>query len=673
MKTLPTSHHLENHRARAFSTPAVPVLAPGLLLAAALLTFAALLISAVPAHAQNNSVVGNLDVYPTYHALGVRLSFSGDADKDGLGRIEWRRAGETTWKTGMNMTRISGPRWAGSVLWLDPNASYEVRAVIDDADGGGSTTRTISTRTNPVETPSGRTWYVAKTGSDSNDGSTNTPLATIGAAMSRAQPGDEIRVRAGVYYETLDTPRSGTAAAPIHLVGDPGAVLDGSDPALVSGAAWRDDGGGAFSIPYTGTTRLVAADTEQRLYRQSSLANLKAGANGVPQGWVIEGGRLYVRLENGTSPAGHAMHVARHDYAMFMDMGYWRMSGFEVRYYGTTTAASGVYLRGATRCQVSNNFIHTIGGKSVHFRQGASENLIENNRIEDFRIYSWSWAATKAHEEEQPAIGVRGGRGNVIRYNVIRGNNDGIDIAGGETDENVGADTDVYGNLISKINDDCLEPETISGINTRLWSNRVDDAFSGMSIAPALEGPIYVLYNTFSNLERGAFKFSISNTAVIWICHNTVWPNLNGAPAVYPSGPYSNVQFRNNVLCSRGTQVVADDAGESQSGNFFNGDLLFTTYSTMFKWKGVNYSSLSALRSGTGFEMNGRSGDPLFTAASSLNFMPLPGSPLIDAAVRMPGINDSFTGLGPDIGAFENGLDNVPPARVADLTVVGNP
>jgi hypothetical protein len=573
----------------------------------------------------------------------------------------------------MNMTRISGPRWAGSLLWLEPNTTYEVRGVIDDPDGGGSTTRTVTTRANPVEIPTGRTWYVAKNGSDANSGSTTAPLLTIGAAVSRAQPGEEIRVRPGVYYETLDTPRSGTATAPIHLVGETGAVLDGGDPALVTGGSWRDDGSGVYSIAYTGTTRLVAADTEQRLYRQSSLANLRANANGVSQGWATEGGRLYVKLENSTSPAGHQMHVARYDYAIYMDMSYWRMSGFEIRYYGTTTGASGVYLRGGTRCQVANNFIHTIGGKSVHFRQGASENLIENNRIEDFRIYSWPWAATKAHEEEQPAIGVRGGRGNVIRNNTIRGNNDGIDIAGGESDENVGADTDVYNNVISKINDDCLEPETISGINTRLWGNRVDDAFSGMSIAPAAEGPIYVLYNSFSNLERGAFKFSISNTAVIWVCHNTVWPNLNGAPSVYPSGPYSNVQFRNNIMCSRGTQVVADDAGESQSGNFFNGDLLYTTYSSMFKWKGTNYSSITAIRSGTGFEMNGKSGDPLFTAASSLNFMPLAGSPAIDAAVRMPGINDIYTGLGPDIGAFENGLDTVPPARVADLTVTGRP
>lgn len=673
MKTLPTHHRFESSKARAFSIPVVAAPASKFLIAAALLTMAALLLAAAPASAQDNSTVGNLELYPTYHAVGVRLSYAGDADRDGLGRIEWRRPGETTWRTGMNMTRINGSRWAGSLLWLDPGTTYEVRGVIDDPDGGGLVFGTIATRANPITTSSGRTWHVSKTGNDANNGSSGAPLATIQAAAGRALPGDEIRVQAGIYYQTLDLPKSGTAAAPIHLVGEPGAVLDGSDPSLVTGAIWQDDGGGVFSVPYTGATRLVAADTEQRLYRHTSLANLRSGANGVTQGWATEGGRLYVRLEDATSPAGHQMHVARYDYAMYLDMAHWRVTGFEIRYYGTTTAASGIYLRGATRCHIANNFIHTIGGKSIHFRQGASENLVENNRIEDFRIHSWPWAATKAHEEEQPAIGVRGGRGNVIRLNVIRGNNDGIDIAGGETDENVGADTDVYGNNITKINDDCLEPETIAGINTRFWSNRVDNAFSGMSIAPASQGPIYVLYNSFSNLERGGFKFSISNTAVIWVCHNTVWPAWNGAPSVYPSGPYSNVQFRNNVLCAKGTQVVADDAGESQTGNFFNGDLLFTNYSSLFKWKGVNYSSVTALRSGTGFETNGRSGDPMFTAVSSLNFMPMPGSPLIDAAVRMPGINDAFTGLGPDIGAFENGLDVVPPARVADLQVVGRP
>lgn len=55
----------------------------------------------------------------------------------------------------------------------------------------------------PGYSVSGRAIYVAPGGSDSNTGSITTPLATIGQAVTVAQGGDKIVVRAGTYRERV--------------------------------------------------------------------------------------------------------------------------------------------------------------------------------------------------------------------------------------------------------------------------------------------------------------------------------------------------------------------------------------------------------------------------------------------------------------------------------------
>jgi uncharacterized protein DUF1565/parallel beta helix pectate lyase-like protein len=636
----------------------------------ALLIAACALATPAIARAQNGSTPGALQLYPTFHALGARLPYTGDANGNATARLEWRPSGAATWTAGVAMTRITASRWAGSVLWLAPDTPYEVRAVIDDPDGGATSAPvTLRTRHELPATPL-RTLWVATTGNDANPGSSSQPLRTLQAAANLAQAGDQIRVRPGIYRETVDAVRSGTDTAPIQLVADqPGVIVDGSDPAYLSRTDWRADGGGVYSVPFAATTRLVCADSTQRLYHQATLADLQANANAVAQGWTVSAGRLYVKLEDGSSPNGHVMHVARLDNGVILDVSDWRVSGLEVRYFGVTSAASGIYLVGATGCEVSGNYVHTIGGKNIYLRVGAADNLIQANVARDPRIGSWPWAACKAHEEEQQGISNRGGRGNVIRSNTVHGTFDGIDAGGSDTDENVGADMDIDDNTITGVGDDAMEPEGMGAINVRVWRNRIDDVFSGMSTAPVYQGPMYILYNTFTNYRRGGLKLSLSGVGELWFVHNTLTSSVSGTPAVHPSGPYSNVHWRNNIMVGNGAGSVSDDAGESGTGCDFNGDLLFSNYPALFRWKGINYGTLAALRSATGFEAAGRSGDPMFMLASAGDYRLRAGSPAIDGALRMPGINDVFLGAAPDMGAWEftPGGDVTPPNAITDL------
>ena len=76
----------------------------------------------------------------------------------------------------------------------------------------------------------GATYYVATTGSNSNPGTMGAPWLTIQHAANRVKAGATVYVFGGVYNESVNFPRSGTAAAPITFQSYPGqtAVIDGT-------------------------------------------------------------------------------------------------------------------------------------------------------------------------------------------------------------------------------------------------------------------------------------------------------------------------------------------------------------------------------------------------------------------------------------------------------------
>ena len=66
---------------------------------------------------------------------------------------------------------------------------------------------------------------------DQNDGSDGSPLLTIGAAAEKAQPGDTVYVKEGVYRERVTPPRGGTSGSPIVYLAEAGhkVYIKGSD------------------------------------------------------------------------------------------------------------------------------------------------------------------------------------------------------------------------------------------------------------------------------------------------------------------------------------------------------------------------------------------------------------------------------------------------------------
>jgi hypothetical protein len=108
------------------------------------------------------------------------------------------------------------------------------------------------------EIRAGVVYHVDNGGSDAASGAETAPLRTIAEALVRAQPGDQIVLRQGVYREVLVANRSGTENAPIIIANYPG------ERAVVS-ALNEVNGEG------------VKADTGAGIYRISRPDNLLAG------------------------------------------------------------------------------------------------------------------------------------------------------------------------------------------------------------------------------------------------------------------------------------------------------------------------------------------------------------------------------------------------------------
>jgi parallel beta-helix repeat protein len=70
-----------------------------------------------------------------------------------------------------------------------------------------------------------KVYYVSTTGSDTNPGTSTEPFKTFAKAISVLKPGDTLQVLPGRYTESMRLTVSGTASAPITVIGN-GAILD---------------------------------------------------------------------------------------------------------------------------------------------------------------------------------------------------------------------------------------------------------------------------------------------------------------------------------------------------------------------------------------------------------------------------------------------------------------
>ncbi len=325
-----------------------------------------------------------MELYGTFHAMGVTISLDAADDPDGdtTASILYR-SGSEPFHAGFPLTRVTNTRFVGSLFWLEPGVSYDVRVTFSDPDGGSldgvTVTGTAVTRTEitlPAPNPS---HIVSPTGSGT--ACTLAAPCSLAEGLNQAQAGDEVALRGGVYYQgEFSLPRSGSAGAPIVITSYAGetAVLDGGDPATFT---WAAQGGGVYRATVNAPDPHLLTANGQRLLPYQSLADLQNLIWNVP-GFYASGTTVYVRLAGDADPNGVAMRVSRYNHAFYVEQDYIQFTNLTFRHYGQGSYAKAIYFNNANDNLVSGNTF-AINDLGVGLKRDSHRNVIQDNEFYD--------------------------------------------------------------------------------------------------------------------------------------------------------------------------------------------------------------------------------------------------------------------------------------------------
>jgi len=632
---------------------------------------------------------GGIAAYPTWHAVGLEIAYQGDDDGDGAAEMHFRPAGEQKWRRGVEMTRDAKRRlWWVSVYPLEPRQEIEIRFTFADPDGTSVAEKTIKARTRPA-TMAGGGRHVRL-----------TPGQSIGAAARGLKAGDVLHVPSGVYRETvvLGSSVRGTPARPIVILGEgPTQPVVDASIGIEKGAAWTDEGGGVFRTGVKVVSARLLTQDGKRAYGYMSLGELKADKQKAGRAFYhdAKAGRLYVRTGTGKPASEHAYRVG---------------TGGENGYGFRLQGASHVIIR---NIEVRNTSWHAFridgaddGGGDGNAIIGCTVTncphavRVSDLRCDDTRIWGntirlegqidCTWQALMSEHWSFPRDGMTiwTGRGTSIVGNRIDGHHNLISLepgpgaarkTGGTTLKG-NRDLDLMYNELLNSSDDAIEAD-YGGINMRIHGNRVRNSNSGVSVAPCVRGPVYITRNEFT-YRMLMFKFGIGGGTSHGACyadHNSGYALSDKALGIYFNAqlPTSGKHFRNNIIVSGEDGVLA-----MRSKNVLDGNCYWRVDGKppKFNWGKAWIHGIAPFRSASGMEKHGlvarpglsgtpgmgsyqikgyrtnsASGPARVKSADDSDFRLRPDSPCIDRGVPIRGVNDTYAGQAPDIGAVELG------------------
>jgi hypothetical protein len=608
--------------------------------------------------AQNAVRAGRFVVEPpTLIHLGFEWEISGDANRNSAVEVRYREQGASSWREALPLLRLGGERvfrareqleyttpdrFAGSILDLKPDTAYECRFTLKDPDGvTGQAVQTVQVRTRaePAAARDGRILHVYPPdwkGPRQEPAFTGIMAAYYGAGLGdwnvvwerKARPGDILLVHAGLYKADR---------------------LNYVDP---------------LAAPFHGAYVLTLKGTAER-----PIVIRAAG-----DGEVIFDGDGCHRLFDVMATEHHIFE------------------GLTIRNTDVAIFAGHKDVLGARSLTVRNCRFEDVGIGVTTEYAGSDNFYIADNvfigRDDRFRLIGWNNPGIYGPHPLRSYYAVKVyGPGHVICHNAIAYFHDGICISTygtPETDPYRRASAiDIYNNDIHMTGDDFIE--TDGGVhNIRVLRNRgVNSAHGGLSAQPVFGGPVYFIRNILYHVASGvAFKFS-AKPAGLFVYHNTV------VSEHVIRDPHSNTHFRNNLILGTGSPnrgVAAFANATAYSTYDYNGYRPNPGVRTQYAWfaplsplereyapaasQWRFFSTLDELRAATGQESHGievdfdifenlRPPDPAARHAvyhaSDLNFRLKAGSKAIDAGVRLPTVNDDFTGRAPDLGAYEAG------------------
>jgi hypothetical protein len=647
------------------------------------LSLAALGLALCPAGAlaQPGTVAGELRVEPpTLVSLGFEWRIAGDDNRNASVEVSYRKHDEQQWHRALPLLRLQHesvtgglPRdgsgehfyrytapnmFAGSILGLEPGTEYECRFVLSDPDGiRGRRQRTVlvRTRAEPQPAAGGAVFHVYPFG---YRGEKQQPAFTgllaayfLGSDQSdhsramppRVRPGDTILVHAGIYKDNR-------------------FVYSGFDRSLP-----------AYGTPFDGTYYLTASGTPEK-----PIVIRAAG-----DGEVIFDGDGCDNLFN------------------LMGGSYNYFEGIIVRNTQVAFKLGIKGIAGSSGFTLKHSRVYDVGRVVEAGWSGSRDFYIADNvligRHDPLKLQSWFtpevWSKFPGYPatiHSEYAVKVYG-QGHVVAHNYVANWHDGIDVdTYGDPDgvpeeelrDRAPVSIDIYGNDIYNTDDNCIEADG-GAHNIRVFRNRCFNGTGGaLSAQPIFGGPVYFYRNLVYGQTTGGYLKLVDTPAGVLLYQNT----LVGQIRYF--GPASNVHFRNNLILSDGwgPRLLALATNTGYSSSDYNGFRPDPGADLPFEWNspapGIvqdyrgtlvtrRFRTLGEFGAATGSDthsvlvgydvfvnvpMPDRADPQRLYNPEDLDFRLKPGSMAIDAGVELPGITDGFTGMAPDLGAYELGL-----------------
>jgi len=449
---------------------------------------------------------------------------------------------------------------------------------------------------------SGSTFYVSKSGKDTNSGSYTAPWLTIQHAANSVSAGATVYVEAGVYSESVTFPASGTAANPITFASYPGvtAVIDGTGLS-VSGTQ------GLINI--VNRSYITVNGFEIRNYTTKSASLTPAGI------WVTGSGsgvqllnNLVHNITTTSEASGNAFGIAVYGTSS-TPITNLTINGNQLYNLKTGNSESMNVDGNVTYFSITNNIVHdndNIGIDAIGFEKVGPTGFdqAKYGAISGNTIYNITSYGNPAYGNQYAADGIYcdGCAYTIIERNTIY-----------KCDLNMEAASEHRGHNASYV--------TIRN-NLFYDANAVGVSIGGYASGVGGSDHIVVVNNTLynNNTKNQGAEFQIQ----------------------YHSTPSSGNIFENNIVYA-GSQNVWIYSYVSGSTSTNNWNLYYSkagyVQGTSIDWGGKStYKTYAAYQSGSGEDKNSPNADPLFI---NINSTP----PNLDVASNSPAVNAGSTSL----------------------------
>lgn len=632
-----------------------------------------------------------LDTSKTLRDLSIVSRFSCDLNVDG------------SWSPVHDLVRVGDTsHFATSLFWLQPAGTYQVRIRSFDNNGevGSVWFGSGTTRPEPSLPAARSVLWVSPAGDDTHPGTQSRPLRTIGRALQLARAGDVVTVRGGTYFEgQLEFANSGTVNAPVVLRSAPGetVILDGTDESVSNPESWNQVTPATWSVADSARTHHACVEDRRsgqvtRLYPVSTLQELEGRTlrsgdsaspaiafekNGIDAAMFSANDRLDISLSR--SIGNYRIHVSGQNRGLILTRrNHIRLDGLQFQHYGRGEYTTAIFISDSSdieilncRFQFNNSYV-SLKGKSDRI-------TIQDCSFRDV-IADWPFGAMKSEGGisgyfEGGAVNVDAsysGRGLVFRRNRISGLFDGAHLTPWRIDNARTNETDFCQNVVEDCVDDFLEADGFSR-NVRIFDNTMTRSLSGVSLAQALDGPTFVLYNVLAECgsvpaaqreENYGYPFKTNGghgseigSGQIFFYHNTAWTSDPDSRALLvKQAVWQKLTMRNNIWCGQAAGFELWPSSPSpidwDYDNLFVADKSVPLLVQAYR---IKYRLLPEITEQFGWQRHGLNADAGFQNAKQGSFELNRSSPCIDAGVHLPGINSlRAKGHAPDMGARES-------------------